>query len=181
MAKLTIIITGKFKTAGFKYHNHETCNTEMMSKKAIRELFSTLDPNELGLQVVGFDGEGPVAFGYKKPDQKKREALFNVSLNADATGLDVELAGEWSVKLRSGADDHARRSEFYLEGITYKGGEWNGFISQIEGLVDDHKSVPELDEKGNPVIEKFGGLTRTRMRIVYDFDTWPKITEVTVK
>jgi hypothetical protein len=181
MAKLSIILTGKFKTTGFEYHNHETGAIEMMSKKSISDLFSTLDPNELGLMVVGFDGDSTAGFAYKKTDQKKQGTLFNVSLNADATGLDVELAGEWSVKLRSGADNYARESEFYLEGITYKGGSWSGFISIIEGLDNNHQQVPELDEKGNPVIVQFGNKTITPMRTVYNFDTWPRITEVTVK
>lgn len=102
MAKLSIILRKKFKTIGFNYHNHETSQSEMMSPKAIRKLFSTIDQNDLGLMVIGFDGESPVHFNFGTTDQKKRGALFNVSLNADATGLDVELAGEWSVKLRGG-------------------------------------------------------------------------------
>jgi hypothetical protein len=181
MAKLSILLTGTFKTAGFEYHNHKTNMVEMMSKKAIRELFSKLDPNDLGLMVVGFDGESPTEYGFRTSDQKKKGALFNVSLNSDATGLDVELAGEWAVKLRSGADKDARKSEFYLEGITYKGGSWHGFISKIEGLVYDTKEVPELDENGNPVTEQYGDRDVTVMRTIYNFETWPKITEATVK
>lgn len=182
MAKLSIIITGQFKTNGFIYHDHKTNKSSMMTPNAVRKLFSTLDPNDLGLTVIGFDGEGPCEFNYSTTDQKKRGALFNVSLNADATGLDVELAGEWSVKLRAGADEQARKSQFYLEGFTYKGGSWRGFISRVEGLVDDQQQVPELDEKGNPVVVKYGNMEPiTPMRTIYNFDTWPKVTEVTVK
>lgn len=182
MAKLSFVLNGKFKTFGFRYQNHESGIIEMMPTSAVREIFSRIDPNDLGLSIIGFDGEGLCEFNYGTTDQKKRGALFNVSLNADATGLDVEMTGEWSVKLRPGADEQARNCSFYLEGITYKGGSWSGFTSRIEGLVDDQQEVPVLDENGNPVIFEFENMEpMTQMRTIYNFDTWPKVTEVSVK
>ncbi len=172
MAKLSVVINAKFSTKGFIAHDHEKFVERNLTADEVKALFAEIDSNELGISLLGhIPGEqGLISIDLRKTQQKKRGGEFLVNLNPDASGLDVELAGEWVAKLRSGAEKTAKLCDWYLQGVTYNGGSWRGFLSPLEGQVDAERREQFTNERGY-----------AEFRTWFVWDGWHKISDAAVK
>jgi len=141
MANLNIFMSGKFETENLISHSKITFQNECLSGLVAAEYFAKCAADDIAMYVVATDpitGEANISFEFGIKSMKK-SSIFETSMNADNTGLVVNINGNFSVKLRAGvAESLPPGVIFKLQGICCKGGSYRGFMAYLSGQNEDN-------------------------------------------
>lgn len=149
MATLEITLDLNFETGALVARNDDTCKNESLVGAAARTLFEAADPKALSLYVAALDPEeGWPSVGFEFDKKSLKKGTFEVELKADGSGLIGTAKGTFLLKLRAGVapmlQGYGDKLDLRLQGISYKGGSFNGFISNLAGQVDDAKKWHQI-------------------------------------
>lgn len=144
MATLEVKVNLSFETGPLIAHNEKTFREEELIGDAASKKFELVDPKMLALYVVALDPEeGGAAVGFEfDVKSMKKGGEFVVNLKDDASGLTGLATGSFVLKLRAGVapmlEGYGDKIDFRLEGISYDGGAYNGFMARLAGQEEEN-------------------------------------------
>jgi hypothetical protein len=127
-----------------------------LDKKEGEEFFSNINADEIKFEVISTNDDADASFSFGIEDGKKG-AIMKVEPLASAAGLQLHTKGEFSVKLRKGADAMLKNLgpnlDLRLRAVTWKGGSYMGFAAPLRS--GDYEQESDGWRDSFPKIEKF--------------------------
>jgi len=148
MLNLNLLTGGMVVTRDFK--------SQTLSPSEGEALFSKTPIEEIKLELIS-SNEGAGASFDIGLEHRKKGAVLEFAKRPGSDGLSVRASGEFSVKLRKGADtmlkELGENLDLRVRAVTWKGGYYRGFSAPIEG--GDFSAKSDGWELTFPRIEKF--------------------------
>lgn len=114
----------------------EEFTTVILDKEQSEALFKKTPIAELKIELITANEDAEMSFQIGEDDFKKGGKI-EYSLRTDAAGLFVSIDGEFSIKLRKGADVLLKKLgndlDVRIRAVTWKGGYYQGFSAPVEG------------------------------------------------
>lgn len=149
MAKLNVKVDLNFVTDGFLKHNEDTFREELLNADEVVQYVTPDVLNDLSLHVVTQNPEDEFdSIGFELPLQNSSSLSCTIELNDDNTGITAEIKGDISINLRAGVIDEIQSNwPLKIQGISYKGGSYNGFMSNLGNQdPDDYATWQDIVE-----------------------------------
>lgn len=110
--------------------------TKKLNAKESVAYFAKCPAEELQIQIVALDPElteTPVGFPIQQSDEKKG-ASTSITQNGDTGTLTGTIEGVFTLNLRAGVTSTlVPDTQYAIEGISFKGGSYNGFMAMVKG------------------------------------------------
>lgn len=145
MAKLVVKVSQKFVTGPLYVYNNETFKNDILLGEELIKMLSGCDASRYGFEAVTINKDHQVSFVFDTTCGKKG-SFIDLKPTSDSSGLDVNIEGEFSVKLRSGVAPVLQsfwdKMDLRIWAATYNGSRWNGFSAYAKGInIDDNKEI----------------------------------------
>jgi len=137
-------------------HDKNSSTAVFLDRVAATALFAKIAPDELEFEVVSTSEGAEASFPFAAKSGKKG-SRFEVVLVNDGEALDVVIAGEFSVSVRSGVVGLFKESlvpiDFRIRGVIWKGGYFNGFTAWVKD--SDYDQIRENYAETFPRVESY--------------------------
>lgn len=127
-----------------------------LNQKEGEEFFSNIPAAEIKFEVISTNDDAEASFSFGVENGKKG-TILDVRPLASAAGLQLHAKGEFSVKLRKGADAMLKNLganlDLRLRAVTWKDGSYMGFSAPLRSGDYEQENTGWRDSF--PKIEKF--------------------------
>lgn len=132
MGTLIFTCKKKFKTQGFQItEDFEEIKANM---QIVKNKFPELEVADISIFLLLMaPGEDFGGISFEVPIVGHKKASIEIKEDFDQVGFQVELRGEFKVKIRDGVKNAVEKgSKLKLAGVAYRGGAYRGFLSYVK-------------------------------------------------
>lgn len=172
MTKLVVTLDHAFETGPLYARNDKSGAIEQIGREqAIESGTLAIHNGELELYVSTFERDQmgflsrQINFVFLSKSKKKK-SQFDVEWSGIGRGFIAKLVGDFDVAIRGGVADRLMplgdQLDLRIEGLSHKGGVWNGFHSFIKGY--NEEEVEERTSQFNTAVSLFPSIKNFKFK-----------------
>lgn len=144
MPKLRVKLSLALETGPLIAMNHKESKRVVIAGKDLKNIIESADLSKLGfhLALSSVYYPFPISSG-------KKNAVIEIKMKDDLSGLVTKIDGVFEIKLRLGAElgFRVKKPDLRFQSVTWNGGYWNGFEAypvDIDPDTDFFKLLPKI-------------------------------------